>query len=186
MLKGINKNLKENYNQKISLKKKEQLKNKEDVNVNEAFEIYMLKNFFNIKLNNTSKKILSFWENDFDISLKKHIKFLNDNVENQNLYNSKFSEVLKEMGIFNSENENNDHQENKNNDEEIDNNQKNKSDNEQNEGKKEESESGIKADYDLNEYSVDEQLIDTDSDTQNSESIIQKISIDNIDKNYIG
>jgi cobaltochelatase CobT len=45
MLKGIKKNFKENYNQIISLKRKDQLKSKEDVSVTEAFELYMLKNF---------------------------------------------------------------------------------------------------------------------------------------------
>ena len=48
MLKGIEKNLKDNYSQTISLKKKDQLKTKEDVPVAEAFELYMLKNFHNI------------------------------------------------------------------------------------------------------------------------------------------
>ena len=60
MLKGISKNLHENYNQKISLTRKDQLKTKEDVNATEAFELYMLKNFFKIKLNPLSNKILSF------------------------------------------------------------------------------------------------------------------------------
>ena len=36
ILKGISKNLKENYSQKLSLKRKDQLKTKEDVNVAEA------------------------------------------------------------------------------------------------------------------------------------------------------
>ena len=50
ILKGISKNLKENYSLKLSLKRKDQLKTKEDVNVAEAFELYMLKNFFDIFL----------------------------------------------------------------------------------------------------------------------------------------
>ena len=37
ILKGISKNLNENYNQKISLKRKDQLKTKEDVNAAEGF-----------------------------------------------------------------------------------------------------------------------------------------------------
>ena len=90
MLKGISKNFNENYNQKISLKRKDQLKNKDDVNVVEAFELYMLKNFLNIKLNTLSTKILSFWKKDFDSSLSNHIKFLYKNIENQEIYNSKF------------------------------------------------------------------------------------------------
>src|SRR6056300_1720567 len=51
MLKGIEKNLKDNYDQMINLKRKDQLKTKEDVPVAEAFELYMLKNFYDIKLN---------------------------------------------------------------------------------------------------------------------------------------
>ena len=66
MLKGIKKNLKNNYNEIINLKKKDQLKTKEDVPVAEAFELYMLKNFHNIKLNSLSSKMLNYWEKEFD------------------------------------------------------------------------------------------------------------------------
>ncbi len=104
MLKGISKNFNENYNQKISLKRKDQLKTKDDSNVVEAFELYMLKNFLNIKLNKISTKILSFWEKELNESLNKHIKYFHQNIEEQELYNSKFSEILEEMGIFDSEN----------------------------------------------------------------------------------
>ena len=128
MLKGISKNLNENYVQKLSLKRKDQLKSKEDANVVEAFELYMLKNFLNIKLNTISSKILSFWETEFNSSLNNHIKFLNDNIENQEAYNSKFSKILEEMGIFDSEDKNktNETQENNEN-----NNNKNQSEGEQ-------------------------------------------------------
>ncbi len=81
MLKGISKNLKENYNHKIIIKRKDQLKTKEDVDISEAFELYMLKNFFDIKLIPSSEKILSFWENDFKTSLDKHLNYLNKNLE---------------------------------------------------------------------------------------------------------
>ena len=66
MLKGIEKNLKENYNQLIELKRKDQLKTKDDVPVIEAFELYMLKKFHNIKLNSLTANMLNFWEKDFD------------------------------------------------------------------------------------------------------------------------
>ncbi len=74
MLKGIQKNLIENYNQIIELKRKDQLKNKEDVIINEAFELYMLKKFHGIELNTQSKAMLSFWEKDFDQAIEKHTK----------------------------------------------------------------------------------------------------------------
>ena len=60
MLKGIKKNLDENYYQKINLKRKDQLKSKEDVPVSEAFELYMLKKFHQIKLNSLTTKMLEF------------------------------------------------------------------------------------------------------------------------------
>ena len=112
MLKGISKNLNENYHQKLNLKRKDQLKSKEDVSPLEAFELYMLKNFLNIKLNTISSKILGFWEKEFNSSINNHIKFLHNNIENQEAYNSKLSKILEEMGIFDSENENQENQEN--------------------------------------------------------------------------
>ena len=105
MLKGIEKNLSENYNQKIIVTHKDQLKTKEDVPVTEAFELYMLKNFFNIKLDSLTAKKLQFWEKDFELSIEKHKDFLNKNLENQDKYSSKFLEILKGMNVFNSDNE---------------------------------------------------------------------------------
>ena len=73
MLKGIKKNLSENYNQMINLKRKDQLKSKEDVPVSEAFELYMLKKFHNIELNSLTSKMLNFWEEDFNQSITRLI-----------------------------------------------------------------------------------------------------------------
>ena len=184
MLKGISKNFNENYNQKISLKRKDQLKTKDDVNVVEAFELYMLKNFLNIKLNTLSTKILSFWKKDFDSSLSNHIKFLYKNIENQEIYNSKFSEILEKMNIFDTQNENeeNESQENENN--ENYNNEQDQSEEEQEKNKQDENQNGIDAYNDLNEYSMNEQLVDTDSEKQSSKNVIQKMNINTIDKNY--
>ena len=184
MLKGISKNFNENYNNKLSLKRKDQLKTKDDVNVVEAFELYMLKKFLNIKLNTISSKILSFWEKEFNSSLNNHIKFLNKNIENQEAYNSKFSEILEQMGIYDSESENekNETQDNQENNE--NNNKENQSEGEQEKSEQEEDQNGLDGDYDFDDYSMNEQLVDTDSDEQSSESVIQRMSIDAINKNY--
>ena len=184
MLKGISKNFNENYNNKLSLKRKDQLKTKDDVNVVEAFELYMLKNFLNIKLNTISSKILSFWEKEFNSSLNNHIKFLNKNIENQEAYNSKFSEILEQMGIYDSESENekNETQDNQENNE--NNNKENQLEEEQKKSEQEEDQNGLDGDYDFDDYSMNEQLVDTDSDEQSSESVIQRMSIDTINKNY--
>ena len=51
MLRGISKNLKENYNYFLSIKRKDQLKTREDVSISEAFELYLRSHFFKIKQN---------------------------------------------------------------------------------------------------------------------------------------
>ena len=186
MLKGISKNLKENYNHKIVIKRKDQLKTREDVRISEAFELYMLKNFFDIKLIPLSEKILSFWENDFKTSLDKHLNYLNKNLENQEIYNSKFSQLLQEMEIFKSENY--DEEENQKNEDEQDNNLNRDSENEnqddQEKGQQEQDQNGIDADYDLDEYRMDEQLVDTDLDKQSYETVFQKMNAGIEDKEY--
>ena len=47
--------------------------------------------------------MLDFWKNDFETSVGKHIDYLKSNLENQNNYSSKFSEILKKMDIFQNE-----------------------------------------------------------------------------------
>ena len=185
ILKGISKNLKENYSKKLSLKRKDQLKTKKDVNAAEAFELYMLKNFFDIKLNPLSSKILNFWEKEFNSSLSKHINFLNKNIENQENYNSKFSKILQRMDIFESENGKNEDEKNKNEqDNNLENDDQNQSQNEQEKSKQDENQNGIDSDYDLDECAIDEQLIDTDSENQSSENVIQKTNTAIYDKDY--
>tara|TARA_B100000579_G_scaffold345093_1_gene297679 strand:- start:2829 stop:4628 length:1800 start_codon:yes stop_codon:yes gene_type:complete len=186
MLKGISKNIEQNYIYKLSLKRKDQLKSKEDVNLVEAFELYMLKNFFNIKLNNLSEKILSFWEKEFKVSLDKHLNYLKENLENQEAYNSKFSELLKNMDIFDAEDEDQDKENQQDNNEQNsspkdENNDQTDNDNEKN---KEEDQNGIDGDHDLNDFEIDEQLVDTDSETESSKKVTQKLNAGIGDKEY--
>ena len=186
MLKGISKNLKEHYTNKISLKRKDQLKSKEDVNVSEAFELYMLKNFFEIDLNPLSKKILSFWEKDFKNSFDKHLNYLNKNLENQDLYNSKFLEILQKMEIFEDENQDQEqnNEENQNDNSAQNEESENKENSEQETKQQDQDQNGVDADYELSDYKMDEQLVDTDSEKESSENIIQKMNMNSIDKEY--
>ena len=187
MLKGISVNLRENYNQKIKQKRKDKLENKEDANISEAFELYMLKKFFGIKLNSLSEKILNFWENDFNSSLSDHIDFLNKNLENQENYNSKFSEILQKMDIFNSEdnNEKKEEEENKNEeDNNSQNNAENQSSNDQEQNKEDNTQSGMDAEYDLSDHVMDEQLVDADSEKASTQNISQKKNSNTFDKEY--
>ncbi len=186
ILKGISKNLKENYSQKLNLKRKDQLKSKEDVGVAEAFELYMLKNFLNVELNQLTNKMLSFWEKDFNSSVGKHLNFLNKNFENQELYNSKFSKILSEMDIFDMDDHDEKEDSEKNNEQNDMKNQENsdESSNEQEKRKQDENQNGIDGDYDFAQLQMDEQLFDTDSNKQSSEQVIQKINTNIIDKDY--
>jgi cobaltochelatase CobT len=184
MLKGIEKNLNENYCHKIKLKRKDQLKSKDDVAVLEAFELYMLKNFHKIKLNPLTSKMLDFWEKDFNKSILKHMDFLNKNLENQNNYSLKFSKIIQEMGIFDSEeNQDKENEENKEDNQES-NKDENDSESQQKKDKEQETQSGLDADYNIDEYKIDEQLIDTDSAEQSPENVIQKKDSYNIEQNY--
>ena len=187
ILKGVGANLKENYINKISLKKNDQLISKEDVNVNEAFELYMLENFFNIKLNHQNEKILNFWKNDFDKSLKVHLEFLSKNLENQEIYNSKVSEILQELNIFDDTNESTNENNQQDEIDQSDENQDNQSpDSDENDAKKqqEDNQEGIDSEYDFSEHKIEDQSVDSDSENQTSETIIQKYGTEFNDKDY--
>ena len=160
MLKGIEKNLTQNSTQIINHKRKDQLKTKEDVTVNEAFELYMLKYFHKIKLNSLTTKMLSFWESDFEKSINKHKKFLEENLENQFAYNSKFSEILDEMNIF--QDEENDEKKDENleqgKDDPSNDDQNQNQEDKRDENNDQETQANLDADYNVDEFSLDEQL----------------------------
>ena len=185
MLKGIEKNFQQNYSHIINTKRKDQLKTKEDVSVTEAFELYMLKNFHQIELNPLTTKMLNFWEQDFKQSIEKHKNFLQDNLENQDNYCSRFSQILEDMDIFQSEEDEEKKEENQ--DQGQDNPSNDDQDNDK-EDKKDENndqatEASLDADYNVDEFNLDEQLSDTESDEQSSEQIVQK-TLDNINLDY--
>ena len=183
MLKGIKKNLNEDYYQKINLKRKDQLIKKEDVSVTEAFELYMLKKFFNIRLNSLTSKILDFWEEDFNSSIDKHFDFLSNNLEDQNSYGLKFSEILQGMNLFNSENEPNKNEENEQ-ENESGKDDKNSPEGEQEKNGQDDVQIGLDAGSDIDEYQINEQLVDTDSSKESSDNIIQKTNSKNTEQDY--
>ena len=186
MLKGIEKNFKDNYNNMINLKRKDQLKSKDDVPVTEAFELYMLKKFHNVKLNPLTSKMLNFWEKNFDNTISKHINFLKDNLEDQNIYNSRFSKILQEMDLFQTDEDDDEkeknHEDNQNNS--SNNDQESNNEDKKDQNQNEETEANLDSEYDIDEYKLDEQLLDTDSDTQSSEQIIQKKKNNDLNSEY--
>ncbi len=187
MMKGISKNFNDNYNYKLSFTKHEKITKKDDVNIAEAFEIYMLNNFFKIELNQKNKEILKFWNEDFKKSFDKHLNYLNENLENQELYNAKFSELLQNMEIFeNEENQENtdkelDNEKDKNNSNE---NEENKNDNSEKESEEENINEGIDGLDDVSEFRLDDELGNQDTENQNSENTIQQKNLTESDKDY--
>ncbi|MDA9085022.1 cobalamin biosynthesis protein CobT [Candidatus Pelagibacter sp.] len=187
MLKGVQKNLSENYKQKIFFNRNEKLENKEDVPVTKAFELYMLNKFFKLKLNDESEKMLDFWRKEFDESINKHFDFLSKNLENQNNYSLKFSEILENMDVFTSSNEEddeeNDEQENEQ-DNKSDNSKDSQFDDKEEESKQDDSQTSLDAGFDLSDQQMEGQLEDADSLKESIENVLQKTNINNIDQDY--
>jgi len=186
MLKGIDKNLRDNYFQIINQKRKDQIKSKDDVPVIEAFELYMLKNFHNIKLNSLTTKMLDLWERDFDKSIFEHLEFFKKNLEDQNIYSSKFSKVLQEMDIFQSEENEEKKDENQENSQESRSSESDESDEKDRKDpdKQDKTDASFDSDYNIDEYELDEHLLDSETDEQNSEQIIQKKNSKNSNIEY--
>ena len=187
MLKGVKNNFQENYDFQLNLKNSQNLKTKEDVTVHEAFELYMLKNFFNIKLNKYCTNILNFWLKDFDKSFSKYLDYLIKQVEDQKEYNKKFSQLLEEMDIFDDadqekENENDSSSDNKN-DENL-NNKDDSSGDDREKGKEDESQGEFESDYDFSDHKLEEQIVDSDSEKPSAETVVQRFNNDALDKDY--
>jgi len=172
-------------NQIINLKRKDQLKTKDDVPITEAFELYMLKNFHKIKLNSLTSRMLNFWEKDFENSIEKHKEFLMNNLEDQNTYSSKFSQILEEMDIFQSDEDNEKEEENQDQGQDNPSNDDQNTDKEDNkdENNDQETQASLDADYSIDEFNLDEQLNEVKSDEQSSEQLVKK-NIDNINLDY--
>ena len=186
MLKGIAKNMDENYYQMINSKRKDQIKSKDDVPITEAFELYMLKKFHNIKLNSLTANMLNFWEKDFDQAIDEHFDFLKENLEYQQKYSSKFSEILQEMDIFQTDEADESKEENSKQGQDNPSNDDQNSENEDDKDQhlRDQTEATMESDYDIDEYKLDEQLIDADSENQTNDQIIQKQNLESLDLEY--
>ena len=167
-LDGVKKNLLSSYELKQKYKRKDQLKSKDDVNIIEAFELYLLKNFLKLKLNKLSENILKFWKDDFNKIIGDKINFFKKNFHNQEQYNSKFAELINNLDIG----ETTEQDEKKHEEESSKNKQKSEIEQEQNKFDLDQSDS--ETDYDFNENIIDENLFDAESDAPSEQNILQK------------
>ena len=187
MLMGISKNFQNNYSNKLRKIDLTKIKKKDDVNISDAFEIYMLDKFLKVQIQPEAQKILSFWEKELRDTFDKHITYLNKNLENQEIYNSKFSEILENMEIFNNEenDEKKETQEDNNKDNSSSNNQDD-NDSDSSEDKKEDDSlnEGVDGLDDINEFRLDEQTTSEENENQQSESVVQKKNLGVGDRDY--
>ena len=187
MLKGSKVNFIENYKNTLSKTKTDHIKNKDDVKISQAFEIYMLKKFFNLNINRDCEKVLSFWHKELHEAFDNYIQFFQDNLKNQNEYNSKVAEILKDMDLFENNDETQNDNENQDNEDGTENNNENpEQDSDQDQGSPEtkEDSKGVDSDYDFAEHQLEENLVDTDKEKENSENLTQKTNNKNSDLEY--
>jgi cobaltochelatase CobT len=92
-LKGVKNNITQCYESRFKNKKIEEIKTDSDVDITEAFELYLRSYFFNIKQTSTTKKILNNWKDLLDKSLKKKLTELDACLEDQ----SEFSQMIVDL-----------------------------------------------------------------------------------------
>jgi len=170
-LRGIKNNITQHYNNKYKNRKIEEVKPESDVSVTEAFELYLRSYFFNLKQNQTTKKILSYWKDIFDKNLKDNLKDLDKYKNDQEKFNQFISKLIDSLEFEDSDSkEKNEKQETTeekpqpedNNDE---------TEKEQETGEKENKEMDAGLSY-----------VDSDLDSSNNDDSEQK-EIDEIEKN---
>ena len=187
MLKGSKVNFIENYKNTFSKIKTDHIKNKDDVKISLAFELYILKKVFNLNINKDCEKVLSYWYKELNEAFENYIQFFQENLQNQNEYNSKISEILKNMDIFENNDETQNNNENQDNEDESNNNNENQeqnSDQDQSSQETKEDSRSVDADYDFSEHQLEENLIDKDNEKESSENLMQKINSKSSDSEY--
>ena len=186
MLNGIKINLENNYYQKINHKKYKEAKTKDETSVYDAFELYILEKFFKLNLNNDSLKVLNYWRKDFDKSFFDHLNYLEQNIQNQEKYNSKFSQLLEKMDIFQNsqDQQNNQSQDNQNS---SNNDNANKDDNNEMEEKsdvKSEDQLSAQTEYDVNQFRIEDDTDQSDDTGESLERVAQKLNFNKKNLEY--
>ena len=180
---GVKRNIFKSYRSKNFGKSVDSKFNKKDIPIDQAFEIYLLKNFFKLEISDYDKNILSIHEKNFEKHFSNIEDILIKNINNQNVYNKEFSKLLDNLDFIdkydttkkNEETE----QENKNDG-------KNEKDNDdQDQSKSQASDKKLTdEEYDLSEFRIDEQT-DTNNEQENlTENISQKLSLSNSYNDY--
>ena len=179
-LSGIKKNLDILYKRRF-----ENLKSKpnKDINVIDAFEVFMMKNFVSVELGDQVDKVLENHKKNFNDNMLRHLSFLKKNIDNQDVYNSKFSEIIDELQLENSDDDKT--QEKNNKEESDDNNTSNDNQDEENKlDTKQQDQKQVAQDYEVSDFRIDEQINDIDANENSNENVSQKLNLLTDDKDY--
>ncbi len=181
MLNGIKKNLENYYYQKIRDKNYKDVNTKEDSNLTDAFELYLLEKFYKFKLNKFSLKILSYWRKNFDKNFNSDLDYLLKNIENQDSYNSRISKLLEKMDIFENTQDqiNNQNQDNQNSTNNESTDKDNNHENNDSTDKKSDDELTAETEYDVSQFRMEEDKDQSKNSEENLERVNQKININN-------
>tara|TARA_B100001123_G_scaffold422754_1_gene532096 strand:- start:393 stop:2201 length:1809 start_codon:yes stop_codon:yes gene_type:complete len=161
---GIKNNITQSYQNKFKGKKIEEIKTEADVPITEAFELYLRSHFFDIKKNETTKKILSYWQELFDKNLKKKFSELDSTIENQ----KKFSDIIAQV-IDNLEFDDESSNEKKEEERKTDENFSDENNNENESNKTDDMDQKSKAEYNILENSTEN--IDQNQNSKETDSI---------------
>ena len=179
MLNGIKKNLEDNYYQKINNIKLNDINSKKETNIIDAFELYILEKFFKLTLNKNSLQILGHWRKDFDKNFNDHLSYLEQNIENQDYYNSKFSKLLEKMELFENtqdqENSQKHDHENSANNENSDKNDDEKND--ESSEQKSDDQPSTETDYDVSQFRMEDDSEQTEESGESLERVSQKVNL---------
>ena len=179
-LTGIKKNLNILYKSRF-----ESLKSKpnKDITVIDAFEVFMMKNFASVELGDQVDKVLEYHKKNFNDNMLRHLSFLKKNIDNQDVYNSKFSEIIDELQLENSDDDKT--QEKNNKEESEDNNTSNDNQDEENKlDTKQQDQKQVAQDYEVSDFRIDEQINDIDANENSNENVSQKLNLLTDDKDY--
>jgi len=101
-LKGVKNNITQCYENKFKNKKIDEIKTEADVPITEAFELYLRSHFFNIKQNDNTKKVLSYWKVLFEKKLKQRLKELDSCIKNQNKFDQLAADIINSLDFEDS------------------------------------------------------------------------------------
>ena len=169
-LKGVKNNIIQCFENKFKNKKIGEIKTESDVPITEAFELYLRSHFFNIKQNEITRKVLSYWKDSFDKNLKKQLKELDNCLENQNEFNQIIANLIENLNFDDS----NSNEKEEKKEAAKDDSDSNQDDNENND--KSADDGGQSSDSDLNVFEAD---FDSSKESEDSSEEKDKEAINN-------